>query len=277
MCHRRNNVILFVSTNFYKKTVLIFVIIVSLNLRASEVSSTGGDYCYQLFAENRSTEHQRKTEAKSLNIWSTLRSHRLLVNQNEVPMGETLCGPACAVNVVQAISQSLNQTPYMKPKLVLETVTKNGKFNGGANVEQILLLVKGILESELSEYKFKISAEIGRGIYKEFPDGKEIDQINHDELKPTQNKFKIVAFSLFDSDDRHLGNHYEIISAVSGNLLWLTDPMDPYNSKLKINLNSNRDINGVLVPSYINLTKVNGLKGVHSMAPLSVLTIELIP
>lgn len=262
---------------YFKKFFFVAVFLINSKLKAVE---GGIERCHQLFLQQNLHNKQTSKSFQSSKIWPAVRREQRLVNQYDVPEGETLCGPACAINLVQAVAISLHHDPLRNPKKYLEAAQTKG-FAGGANVEQILIMVKELLMKELrpdlQDLNFKVSAEIGRGIYREFQDGREVDQIQHQDLKPTRTKFKVVAFSFFDSEGRHVGNHYEIISKAHGSILWLVDPMDPYNSSIKIKRHSDRDINGVLVPQYLNLNERGSLKAVHLMSPLAVLTIEIIP
>ena len=236
--------------------------------------------CRQLFLKQNSIDEKVSNSFLSSEAWPALRREQILVNQYDVQGGETLCGPACAINLVQAISMTLHRHTLQNPKKYLDEASQTKEFVSGTNVEQILIMLKDLLmkniHPELQKAKLNISVEIGQGFYREFQGGQEVVRIQHQDLKPTRAKFKVVAFSFFDSEGRHVGNHYEIISKAQGPILWLVDPMDPYNSNIKIKRHFDRDINGVLVPQYLNINLAEHLKSVHLMAPLAVLTVEII-
>jgi len=239
--------------------LVLLIVIFSINLKANNIISS-------------------KNESQTLNIWEVLRDQHLLVNQNDAILGgESLCGPASAINILQAVSQTLTNKPlYLNPKEILDAISKNGEFKGGANSEQIVSLLKKSLIDMLSNYKFKVSAITGRGMQKAFDDGKEVDQIIHSDLLPNQTKFKIVALGLFNADGRFLGNHFVALNRANNYKIWLVDPMSTYNQNLIIKLNGEQDVNGVLVPEYLNLRKASDLQKVKSLVPLSVITIEIL-
>lgn len=244
---------------------------VSVILVLSSLSFAVGEQCL-VFLQTSANYASASPQA---DIWMTLRARHLLVNQLSIPGMDGLCGPTCAINLLQAAALVSGQMPIADPQSRFKAlVIKYNRDRAGFTPLQIHTAMRE-LTRELVGVGFKVS---GYRIGSSYSDEEkkyfeEVKSYTPELLQIERRKLKLLLSVQFDSDGRDIDGHMQVIEAFDDETIDLVDPRMQERSLHAVRSGS-IEVRGVTVPMY----KYEGprpLENAASFAPFGIISVEV--
>jgi len=197
------------------------IILIVATLQFTEPAHAGWNCrnLLQLFSLNRPSNVQKK--------WESLRGKGLLVDQYAVDGKGGLCGPTCAVNMLQATLGDLGLQPLENPSGLLKRITLADKRE--RDISEVMQELRDLYQEVSPNRQPNISAILVQGIQNKSALGiKTVSQITVEDMRPAMKKYKLILMATLDKDNVILSQHMNIVSQFSGNTVHLIEPAMPY-------------------------------------------------
>jgi hypothetical protein len=244
---------------------------ISVILVLSSLSFAVGEQCLDFLQ----TSANYASASPQADIWKTLRTRHLLVNQLSIPGMDGLCGPTCAINLLQAAALVSGQTPIADPQSRFEALAiKYYHDPAGFTPLQIHSAMRELMQ-ELVGVGFKVSGyRIGRSYYEEEKKYfEEVKTYTPELLQIERRKLKLLLSVQFDAEGRAIAGHVQAIEGFDGQTIDLVEPRMEELSMHAV-LSGSTEVRGVTVPMY-RYEGPHRLEGVAGFAPFCIISVEV--
>jgi hypothetical protein len=207
--------------------------------------------------------------------WNFLRENDLLIGQRAVPQRDDLCGPACALNILQVGAVQSGATPLSR-KQAESTLHELAKlYHDGTDMTKMNVAIKSLFKTYLKP-GFTVSGQALKSLTFDRTDSSitATETFDLTDLTPKIGEQKIVLCDLFDLQGNERALHWLAIEKVSGTKVTFVDPEAPYITT-EAELSVPAPILGIVVPSY-RLLK-GAFANIGWYIPIGIITIKFEP
>lgn len=202
--------------------------------------------------------------------WLRLRARNQLVSLNSFPCpkGEGYCGPATAINAVQAAAMFTGNAPIVNPSQAMKKLS-NQVGSKGMKTPEMANSIHSLLKEHFPNMKAKVDYKILNGM-----DGSTgLSGFSFQELAPERKKVKVLTFYNLDKNQKIIAGHTAIIKDYDGKILTLVDSNSP-ETDILLKLKENILLNKIYVPNFF-YSGSDVPDEIKSLVPFGITTIDL--